>query len=137
MRPVRSIAIPLALLCAGCASCPSTPSGAPWFHAKQPTQIVAHVDAFRDLGAFIDFPNDFARYHSIDLLIDEPDWIGWKRVHVQFQGVPMVNGRHLELGQRLRFTLPVVDENGCCAPYLKDLADIEFLDDKDPKPAQK
>ena len=131
MNLLRSIVILLVLFCAGCASCPSGSVEAPWFYAKEPTKITAQVDSFRDLGAFIDWSNAFVSYHSVDLLVEEPHWIGWKRVHLQFQGIPMLNGQRLELGQRLRFTLPPhkVDES-CCAPYLSDIKDAVFLEKK-------
>ena len=130
MNHCRSTWILSALLCAGCASCPSGSAEAPWFYADKPTQITAHVDSFRDLGAFIDWSNAFVSYHSVDLLVDEPDWIGWKRVHIQFQGAPMLGGQRLELGQRVRFTLPPSKSDDCCAPYLSDIKDAVLLEAK-------
>jgi hypothetical protein len=126
----RHFLISLALLCAGCASCPSGTPQAPWFYADKPLRITAHVDSFLNLGAFIDWSNDFVSYHSVDLLIDEPSWIGWKRVRIQFLGAPMLNGQHLELGQRLSFTLPPTKPDDCCAPYLSEIKDAVFLEAK-------
>jgi hypothetical protein len=71
---------------------------------------------------------NFISYHSVALLVKEPEAIGWKRVKIQFQGIPLLAGRRLELGQRIRFTLPAHDPDGCCAPYLSDIHDAEFVE---------
>jgi len=132
MNNLRKILAVSALFCSGCASCPSDPGSfeAPWFYAKEPLQITAHVDSFKDLGAFIDWSDKFVSYHSVALLVDEPNSIGWKRVHLQFQGLPMLNGQHLELGQRIRFTLPAHKPDDCCGPYLSDITDSVFVEKK-------
>ena len=132
MNHLRNNLFLAALFCSGCASCPpgSDSVEAPWFYAKEPIEITAHVDSFKDLGAFIDWSDNFVSYHSVALLVDKPDSIGWKRVHLQFQGLPMLSGQHLELGQRIRFTLPAHDPDDCCGPYLSDITDAVFVEKK-------
>lgn len=123
----------LSIFFAGCASCPSGSSGsveAPWFNPKTPTEITVSVDAFKDLGAFIDWSDSFAKYHSVILRVIGPESVGWKRVGIQFQGLPMLNGQRLELGRKFRFTLPAHDADDCCGPYLSDIKDAVFVDDK-------
>lgn len=117
------------VLCASCASAPGRDAASPpSFKTKEPVQVVASVDAFHNLGAFIDFDAGFVSYHSIELVVSHPDRFAWTRLMIQYQGTPIVNGRRIELGDTLRFTAPVTVEKGCCEPYLSDLKDIQFLD---------
>lgn len=119
----------LTLSCCGCAApCPKGSDEPPPLVSNVPVRLAARVDSFKDIGGFIDFPGFTARYHSVVLVSEDPA-MGWKAIRLQYQGLPMLDGKRLELGQRLRFTLPAVTE-GCCAPYLKDIADAEFLDGK-------
>ncbi len=130
MKPRSWLLLTLALSCLGCAApCPRDGSGeAPRLVSSVPVRLVARVESFENLGGFIDFPDVTVRYHSI-VLVSEDDVVGWKSVRLQYQGLPMVDGKRLELGQRLRFTLPAATE-GCCAPYLKDIEGVEFLGGK-------
>ena len=77
----------------------------------------------------MDYSNAFEAYHSA-VLVTEGD-IGWKAIALQYQGVPMLGGRRLELGDRIRFTAPAIKNSGCCEPYLKDIVDAVFLDARD------
>lgn len=117
----------LILFCLGCAApCPRDVSGeAPRLVSNVPVRLVACVESFENLGSFIDFPDFTVRYHSV-VLVSEDDAAGWKSIRLQYQGLPVVDGKRLELGQRLRFTLPATTE-GCCAPYLKDIEGVEFI----------
>ena len=124
MRMLAQALLVLAVAFAGCASCPQGPD-APRLVTSTPLVITARVDAFQNIGPFIDFPSQFVGYHSV-VLITEGE-VGWKSVSIQFQGLPMLNGQRLELGQRLRFTLPATREGSCCGPYLSDLTDAVFL----------
>lgn len=115
------------VLNAGCASCPDNKGEAPWYRGTVPTEVVARVDSFRGIGAFFDYANAFEVYHSVVLVTEGPDAVGWKRISLQYQGVPMLNGQRLELGQRIRFTVPPSKTNECCGPYLKEIADAVLL----------
>ena len=89
--------------------------------------VTASVDSFKDLGGFIDFPNNFVSYHSV-ILVTEGD-VGWHSISLRYQGLPLLNGTRLELGQRVRFTLPA-STHVCCAPYLGDIKDAVLLPPK-------
>jgi len=111
----------------GCGTCPerSSDDEAPILKASRPTLIVAHVDSFHDLGAFIDFSEKFVKYHSV--VFSTEGAIGWHRVFVQYQGLPIVGDKRLELGQRVQFTLPAHVNGSCCQPYLSEITDMVFL----------
>lgn len=96
---------------------------------KVATEIVAKVDSFKKRGAFIDYSNAFEEYHTVYLWLEEaPETMGWGLVGLQYQGLPLIDGRRLELGQRLRLTVvPSADQ--CCGPYLKEATKVEFLPD--------
>lgn len=130
MKPRSWLLLALILSCLGCAApCPKDGSGgAPTLVSNVPVRLVARVESFENLGRFIDFPDFTVRYHSV-VLLSEDDAVGWKSIRLQYQGLPVVDGKRLELGQRLRFTLPAATE-GCCAPYLKDIEGVELLGEK-------
>jgi hypothetical protein len=90
--------------------------------------VVASVDQFRHQGAWIDLEQHFLAYDSIVVTVSKPDRHAWTRLFIQYQGVPSVNGRRIELGDVLRFTVPASTENGCCEPYLEQLTGIEFVE---------
>jgi hypothetical protein len=127
MRPKLAVLF-FALTLVGCASCPASEPDAPRLVPKAPVVVTARVDSFHDLGAFVDFPSLFVSYHSVVLVTEGS--VGWKSISIQFQGLPMLGGKRLELGQRLRFTLPATKEGDCCKPYLADITDAEFLPPK-------
>lgn len=116
-------------LCASCASSPCREPVSPSpFKTSEPVQVVASVDQFRYRAAWIDFERDFIAYDSIVLTVSKPDRHALTRLFIQYQGAPIVNGRRIELGDTLQFTVPASASSGCCEPYLNDINDIQFVD---------
>ncbi len=126
IRPILIIA--LVIICASCTLAPCRdPGSQPSFLSSKPVQITAMVDQFEHRGAWIDFDHDFIVYDSIVLVVSKPSRYASTQLSVQYQGMPTVNGRRIELGDVLRFTVPVIPEIGCCEPYLDDIGEIEFI----------
>jgi hypothetical protein len=129
MNPFSArMSIPLVVFIAGCASaCPRSDDGTPLLKVKVATEIVAKVDSFKGRGAFIDFSDAFIEYHTVYLWVEKaPESMGWGLVGLQYQGLPMIDGRRLEFGQRLRLTV-VPSKDQCCGPYLNEATNVEFL----------
>ena len=93
----------------------------PPYSADVRLAVVARVDGFDDLGAFVDHERGFSQYHTMRLVIEQPEPVAWTMLRVQYQGLPIVAGHRIELGDRLRFVAPPRASNGCCGPYLEEL----------------
>ena len=78
----------------------------------------------------MDFENHFVEYDTIEFVIGAPDKFAWAKLRVQYQGLPIVNGRRIELGDEMRFIVPGTPSDGCCGPYLSDLKDIVLVSDE-------
>ena len=125
--PLTLRAVFLALVVGtGCAS-PRPPAEPPPYDSPREFLVTARVDGFKNDSAFIDFDNRTIYYHSIVLTVLSPDAVAWTRLHVQYQGLPFASSRRIELGDTLRFTVPVIEHSGCCGPYLGDLDDLEVV----------
>lgn len=132
------MAMSMVVFIGGCATgCPRyeeayvpVADDSPLVKVKVATEIVAKVEALKARGAFIDFPNAFIEYHTVYLWLEEaPESMGYGVVGLQYQGLPLIDGRRLELGQRLRLTV-VPSKDQCCGPYLKEATKVEFLPDE-------
>lgn len=122
-----SMSISMIVLLAGCANgCPRSDGEAPLLRVTSAIEVVAKVDSFKDRGAFIDFSNAFIEYHTVYLSVEAPANIGWKSIGLQYQGLPVIDGRRLELGQRLQLTV-VPSKDQCCGPYLNEATNVELL----------
>ena len=93
----------------------------PPYSADRRLAVVARVDGFDDLGAFVDHEQGFSQYHTMRLVVEQPEPVAWTMLRVQYQRLPIVEGRRIELGDRLRFIAPPPASNGCCGPYLEEL----------------
>ena len=119
-------------LSVACAVTPCREPGAPPpFQSSKPVKVVATVDQFRHRGAWIDFEQDFVAYDSIVFTVAKPNRHAWTRLFVQYQGLPTVNGRRIELGDVLTFTVQLSGDSECCEPYLEDLDDIQFVESEE------
>jgi len=131
---VRSLCLVamLASIITGCSSCPDRLGEdfrAPILEVSEPTLIVARVESFENIGGVFDLVDGSAvEFHSIQFVTESAT--GSRRVLVKFQGLPLYEGKHLELGQRVQFTLPAQQKNIIGGPYLKDIKDLVFLDAK-------
>lgn len=124
-RPFLGLA--LAMLLAGCSSAPVRP---PRFEPDAPTGVQGRVVELRPQGAWIELVDyRFISYDSVVVELSAPAEASGSRAHLQYQGAPVVNGRTIEVGQTISFTLPAVAGDGCCEPYLEDMTDLEVLAD--------
>jgi hypothetical protein len=94
------------------------------FEPTAPTVVTGRVIELRPQGAWIDLVDGFISYDTIVVELSDPAGASGQRVYLQYQDEPTVNGQEIQLGQTVTFTLPVVPGNGCCEPYLEDIADF-------------
>jgi len=96
----------------------------PTFSPSTPTLVTGRVIELKQQGAWIDFDDKFVSYDSVVIELSSPEDAFGKRVSLQYQGEPNIDGWVVQPGQVLRFTLPVVPSSTCCEPYLKDITDL-------------
>lgn len=122
---LAGVSISMVVLVSGCATgCPRSDGEAPVLRVKSATEFVAKVVSFKNRGAFVEFSNAFIEYHTIFLSVEAPASVGWNSIGLQYQGLPLIDGRRVEWGQRLT-VVPSKDQ--CCGPYLTEATNVGFL----------
>ena len=106
----------LFILLTSCGSVPSRSTQT--FMPTEPAVVTGQVVELRPQGAWIDLDNGFISYGTVVVELSSPPGASGKRIYLQYQGEPTVNGHNVQTGQVVTFTLPVVLNNGCCEPYL-------------------
>lgn len=100
MKPRIWLLLTLILSCLGCAEpCPRDGSGdAPRLVSSFPVRLDARVESFENIGGIVDFPDVTSGYHSV-VLASEDSVVGWRSIRLHYHGLPVVDGKRLELGQ--------------------------------------